>query len=189
MAAITEHDVLQIIDIALSEPRNTKSFGGGAANAHILSGLEPSNMQSIWVQGYEPSHENMRIDSRLSILALAIPKFQHAKGSAPVKDGLPPAITAALAAKDCSLLEETLFEALATKLAHLILVPLEKITQGMHLHEVGMDSMLATEYRTFVFRTFNVDIPFLTLMGSKTDMLDITRLVCDGLLSPNVTVA
>ena len=177
VAAITEDDVLQIVDVALSGPQKSTSFGGGAADAHILTGLEFSNIQSLWVQGYEPSHENVRNDPRLSILTLATPNFQHSKDSAP------PVISAALANKDLPLLKATVFKALATKLSHLILMPLEKFTQEMCLHEVGMDSMLAAEYRTFVFRTYGVDIPFLTLMSSTTCMLDLTGLVCNDLLS------
>jgi hypothetical protein len=182
IAPITEEDLLQIIDIALSHPQKARAVDGGAADSHILTGLEPSGMEGIWNQGYEGSQIGTKLDPRLSILALATPKFEHTKGATATKDGLPPAIASAIAAQDRQALQTAAFEVLASKLSNLVLMALDKISAQLVLSEIGMDSMLAAEYRTFMFRTFNVDVPFLTLMDSGTSMQIISDVICDGLL-------
>ena len=177
VAELTEDDMLLVIDLALSASSPDKSSTNIRLEGHFLTGLEPARLEDISNQGYKASLEMFKVDPRLRILALAAPKFREAQGG-PAVQGLPAAVDSALASKDEQILEKAVFEVLSERLSHLVLMPLEKITLQLRLTEIGMDSMLAAEYRTFVFRALLVDIPFLTLMDSKSRMSDITRLVC-----------
>ena len=107
--------------------------------------------------GYNGSLEIFKSDRRLHILALGTPKFREMQGEAS-SHGLPSAIGDALASKDGQSIQKAVFEVLAERLSHLILVPLEKISRQLRLSEIGMDSMLAAEYRTFIFRSLSVDV-------------------------------
>ena len=182
IAPITEDDLLHIIDIALSQPQKTRAADGGAADSHILTGLEPSGMEGIWSKGYQGSQIGTTFDPRLSILGLATPKFDRKTGATASTNGLPSAITSAISSKDRPSLQGAVFEILASKLSNLVLMPVDKVTPQLVLHDIGMDSMLAAEYRTFMFRTFGVDVPFLTLMDASTSMQVISNALCDGLL-------
>ena len=51
------------------------------------------------------------------------------------------------------------------RLGNLILVQADKIAPDAPLTNWGMDSMLASEFRTWFFMAFAVDIPFLFIMG------------------------
>ena len=174
VAELTEDDMLLIIDIALSGYR--KGSTEFQPVSHILTGLEPAMINDISNKGYTASLEMFKTDPRLHILALAAPTFREAQGGS-TGHGLPPAVVSALASKNAQAVQKAVFEVLSERLSHLILVPQENITLQLRLTEIGMDSMLAAEYRTFLFRSLSVDVPFLTLMDSKSRMSDITSLV------------
>ena len=172
VAELTEDDMLLIIDIALSKNNS------GDTNPHILTGIEPARLSRLSGQGHEAALETARSDPRLRALTLSVPKA----GSTSDSGGLPAGVAEAVAAKDGAALESAVFAAMAERLSQLILVPMEKISRDLKLSEVGMDSMLAAEYRTFIFRGFGVDVPFLALMDAKSRMGDVVGIVSQQLL-------
>ena len=181
---LTEDDMLLCIDIALSTPNARTS--SAQTDAHILTGLEATRMGSMWAQGYELSMEMFRADPRLQVLALGTPKHQaQLQGTSAVPlhaaQGAPAAVAEALRSKDEQALRAAVFNVLAERLSHLILVPLDKIAPQLTLAHFGIDSMLAAEYRTFIFRALGVDVPFLALMDGKSRMSDLTSVVCEAL--------
>ena len=178
---LTEDDMLLFIDMALHSRNSQGSVG--QTDAHIITGMEATRMGEMWDQGYELSLEMFRNDPRFNIFALATPKSRQAQTRASsAKPGLPQAVDDALASKDSIVIQQAVFNVLAERLSHLILVPVEKISPHLRLFEIGMDSMLAAEYRTFIFRSLHVDVPFLTLIDSKSKKSDITSRVCSELL-------
>ena len=56
------------------------------------------------------------------------------------------------------------------KIANLILLPVEKLKPEQPSGDFGLDSMLAAEFRTFVYKVLDVDVPFMTLLAKGTSV-------------------
>ncbi|KAI9653650.1 MAG: Type I Iterative PKS [Bathelium mastoideum] len=175
----TEADMITICDIALcSELQHNESLFS-ASKAHFLSGLEFTRKLSIIAQGYEGAAQVEILDPRMSILV-----HTHQPGNkgashdseASAKD-FPREIVDALATKDTSVLHEALYAILAHKLSNLALLPKEKISPNIRLSAVGIDSMLAAEFRSFLFHLLKADVPVPTLMDDNITLLELVQAI------------
>ena len=179
IALLSEDDVLQIIDIALCEPPASANWEHTFAQGHILSGIEVtgSDAKRAMDGGISPFLN----DARASIVTKGISGDKSTSSTGRAQSKLPTEIEAALNSQDSKTLTEAICAGLAKKLATLIMVPAESIPTQKSFSNFGMDSMLAAEYRTFVFQTFDVDISFTTLMDALTDLTRLTSLVQEKL--------
>ena len=178
---MTEDDLLQIVDTALSQ-HPIKSGEGQASdlsNAHILCGLEKKEQYRQFYRGYQV----WKADARFSVLAEADTTHDDMHAST-AEDPLHALVQQVRDTGDHESLKAAILASIADKLTDLILMPKDKITSDLSLSNIGMDSLLAAEFRTFLFQTYKVDVPFLTLLDIKTSIGDVTQLICDRLLAP-----
>ena len=195
--AINEEEMLQIVDITLthnvcSNMTDSEHF----AEAHILTGLEVIGLQKIRDKGFEGG-SHVLDDPRASLIARALDSSDTSGATATEglqSSHLPPEIVDALAKRrendegDHALLDAA--EAvLARKICNLLLLSEDQLSPQTQLADFGMDSMLAAEFRTFVFSTFTVDVPFLTLLDKTTSVESLAKLVVDGILVSEVNGA
>lgn len=174
---IKEEELLSIIDISLArEPKLDPS------EAHVLTGLETQGMKRLRRMGFEGTIPTLN-DPRAAILASSLDGESdlHSKKT---DTGLPPALAAALETEGCNeeMVEETITTIVVQRLANLILVPASKIEREMALVKWGMDSMLAAEFRTWFFMAFEVDVPFLLLLGDEVTPSALGNLVMRNML-------
>ena len=183
LTATTEAEMLSLIDIALHQQR-TMTATHDFSESHYLSGLESNKKRAgAWSQGYEGAAQAEMADPRLAILMQAELR-ENTPGLVTIEeDGIPPVVREALLAKDERTLEKEICQFLAQKLSQLVLIPIEKIGPDMHLSTVGIDSMLAAEYRTVVFRALHTDIPFLTLTEKGLTVLGLSQMIAGQLMS------
>lgn len=73
-------------------------------------------------------------------------------------------------------------DAVVHKLRNLLLLEEGVLSAGTQLSRFGMDSMLAAEFRMFVFHAFAVDVPFAFLLGGSTSVGAVVEVVVKGLL-------
>ena len=189
--AINEEEMLQIVDIVLTHNVcSNMTDSGHFAEAHILTGLEVIGLQKIRDKGFEGG-SHVLDDPRASLIARAL-NSSDSSGAAATEGSqsshLPPEIVDALAKRgengegDHALLDAA--EAvLARKICNLLLLSEEQLSPQTQLADFGMDSMLAAEFRTFVFNTFAIDVPFLTLLDKTTSVESLAKLVMDGILA------
>ena len=179
ITAVSEEDALQTIDIALAYQSRSEVMQG-PTDSHFLTGLEPA----LAKDGYESTFDVMAPDPRLSILNLSRSHLQKEPSmSSTANGGLPLPVTQALALRSEERLRSTIIPILAEQLAHLVFMPPERISPQMHLLDIGMDSTLAAQYRTLIFRVVGVEVPFITLMDPKLKLLDIANWICEKLLA------
>ena len=69
------------------------------------------------------------------------------------------------------------------KVGNLLLLPAENLSSQTRLSEFGLDPMLAAEFWQFMFHTFDVDIPFSTLLGDNTSVAEVTDIVAKSVLA------
>lgn len=170
---IDEDELLRILDIALSSqmmeiphPYDT------AASAHILTGLEPLGVLKLRKQGFEVSNITMA-DPRAAIIACVLNGFddsglqEQGQIHHDVQVKLPAEIRKSMEQRHGLKMEEAVTEYIALRFGNLVLTPASQVKPNKPLADFGMDSMIAAEFRTWLFQAFKIDVPFLELL-SKT---------------------
>lgn len=194
---LTEDELLQIIDISLSPPATEsvasidEHFGADHyLQSHILTGLELHGFQKIRDLGFKRPTQVLE-DPRCAIVAGTFAASSDTDTGRPSDGGnnksLPRALSAALTSNEGnSSANETLVAAVQVvvveKIGTLLLVPVTRLQRDTQLAEFGMESMLAAEFRTDMFRAFEVDVPFAVLLDRRTSVGTLAEFVANGLL-------
>jgi aryl carrier-like protein len=168
---IGEEELLQIVDLALAHERSSSSGstqltgeGGESgdwedydphASSHVITGLEPFSLFNLCARGLD-ADVPFKGDPRARLLEAILddqnnnPK-QRSEGDTP----------------DQSI--DGIIHRIKDRLSSLLLQSAQQIDEGASLSRFGLDSMLAAELRTWIYRTFQVDVSSLALMaGSMT---------------------
>ncbi|PYI10693.1 ketoacyl-synt-domain-containing protein [Aspergillus sclerotiicarbonarius CBS 121057] len=179
---LPEHEVLQVVDFALSSDQQQYTRDP-LAQCHILTGIEDTGLQAHRKQGYTGFWQCLD-DSRFSVLTSALQRLAaQSEGAINTPASV---IQTVLASGDEAQLRTAVTQAIAKKMSNIILLPLPKLDLKLPLADYGMDSMLAAELRQYIFTSMGVDVPFLTLMDSKTTVSSVVGLVVE-LLSKRVS--
>ncbi|PWY76505.1 polyketide synthase [Aspergillus sclerotioniger CBS 115572] len=172
--AITEDELLQMLDITLSNNHLTIPHPvDHGANAHVLTGLEPFGLMALRQKGFQVTNLTFR-DPRAAILSRVMDDDDAAAASKPKDASAPhPELEENLP------LPEAIQRSLARRLGNLVLLPLEKVHVNKPLAQFGMDSMIASEFRTWLFRVFDVDVSFLELLSKTVTVASLAKTVME----------
>ena len=189
ISAITEDELLQIVDLALAHPRptTTASSTGGPhhydtlVTSHLLTGIEFAGLKEQRDRGFEGDN-HVLADPRASLFAAAFARSSNnnnaTNGATAV--GLPEELGKAL--RNGASVPDAIRAIVTKKISNLILLPADKLSPSQRLGDFGLDSMLAAEFRTFVFKAFGgVDVPFMTLLAKQTSVDGLARIIAQGL--------
>jgi acyl carrier protein len=78
-------------------------------------------------------------------------------------------------------LGEAISTSITKKLAHLLLLQPDQLSATTRLGTFGMDSMLAAEFRMFIFTTLGTEISFQVLLEKDTTIAALTELITNSL--------
>lgn len=202
--AMSEPEFLHILDLALSDAGGdgdgtTQPLTGPAA-AHILTGLELFSALKLMDQGFEVNHTTMD-DPRASLLSAALEAGQEMR-TRRIKDtegenahrsvhdvawmkGLPSNVAVLFKPEaDASSLGAAALQLIKKQFSNLILMPLDKIDERKPLAGFGVDSMIASEFRTWFWGSLKVNIPFLDLLSPTKSLNDLANAVEASLSKP-----
>lgn len=189
--AINEDELLQICDIALTEQVSSNLTLGDEhfIDGHVLTGFEAQGLQAIREQGFEGGNHVLD-DPRVSIMAAMLAantENNTTTGGAGSGSHLPETVATALATRgkgENGASDNTVLNAVGSivsaKIRNLLL--LKELNPQTFLSKFGMDSMLAAEFRHFIFHTFNVDVPFQTILSETVSVASLAGLVTEELL-------
>ncbi|KAI8957749.1 putative polyketide synthase [Daldinia sp. FL1419] len=182
LQSIGEDELLQLVDLAISHSDDsTKAEYDTLTQSHLLTGLE---MQTAKTRTADPSNTAFDIlfqDPRSGLLKAS---WERDMGSASTaaslsRTELPQVILAAVANGET--VEDATNKALSVKIANMIMLPPEQLRVDQPLAGLGLDSMLASEFRTFVFQSMQVDLPFEDLLSKQATIASISTLVVEQL--------
>ncbi|PWY84064.1 hypothetical protein BO83DRAFT_422713 [Aspergillus eucalypticola CBS 122712] len=162
---INEDKLIQIMNMALvnQRPCTWASRYDHLSGSHILTGVEFISLQGQQDRGFEAAGEGKS-------------ETQNAAAH------LPEDIARAL--RDNQNVEsslDALRAVVSKKMSNLILLPETDLKADQPLGDSGLDSMLAAEFRTFIFRMFEVDIPFLVLLKRSTTVNHLVDMIAQSL--------
>lgn len=188
--AIDEDELLHILDLALTNhsPSTTKShYYDSLVTSHLLTGVEFVGLKDQRDRGFEGDN-HVLADPRASLLAAAFTRSTAVRSDGVAHDqSLPERIKKALRDGSSASMLDATRQIVATKISNLILLPVEKLDLTQYLSQFGMDSMLAAEFRTYIFHALEVDVPFMTLLGDQTSVESLAQLIV-GELEGRVSV-
>ncbi|RYP81174.1 hypothetical protein DL769_002122 [Monosporascus sp. CRB-8-3] len=182
---LSEDEFLQVIDLALAT-----GSANDPAEAHILTGMESFGFRNLMAKGFDVNNLPMQ-DPRAGLLAEALEAERiaqsggDAKGqgrlvanaSAWMKD-LPELVSGSIRhVAGAASLREAVLLVILKQFSNLILTPSEQVDDRRPLAQFGVDSMIASEFRTWFWATFKVDIPFLDLMSGSKSLSSLADIV------------
>jgi len=182
---LNEEEFLQILDLALtpSAPADDQVYDP-LSSAHILTGLEPQGIKKMMAMGFDVNNGTMKDPRAIQLSASLDRDSGDSEADAAAIDaawskGLAPHIVKALAAVSAqsASLDEAILNTVARSFSNLLLIPKDKVNMDQNISAVGMDSMIAAEFRSWFFSAFQVDIPFLEIMNASTTLRSLAKTV------------
>ncbi|KAI3317926.1 polyketide synthase [Xylariaceae sp. AK1471] len=192
---LNEAEFLQVVDLALLSAKQYKegcsSLSKLCSPSHILTGLEPLRIRELRNQGFDVSHGAAR-DPRASILATAFEaQFEHADEPTDIssalaaaswmKDISPGRLATLKQEADAPSLDVAVLRLAKKSFSTIILLSADQIDEHKRLMDYGVDSMIASEFRTWFWTAFRVDVPFLDILGQGKSLLALSTFVTDQL--------
>jgi NADP-dependent 3-hydroxy acid dehydrogenase YdfG len=182
--SIDENEFLQIMDQALmsGNSKSSQARYDKLSTSHLLTGIEFIGLQEQRELGFEGDLFVLS-DPRAAVYTAAFARDSQ-KSDAVIQwnnHQLPEEVRKALQNESTTTLLDAITNIVCRKMSNLILLPMEKLQVEKALGEYGLDSMLASEFRTFIFRIFEVDVPFLTVLDKTSSVRSISRLIADQL--------
>lgn len=182
--AIDEDELLQIMDLALTNqhPQTWKPRYDNLVSSHLLTGIEFTGLKEQRDRGFEGDN-HVLADPRASLFAAAFARSTDTTIDVGTNagSGLPEEVAKTLRHPGDASMIEAIRAIVAKKIANLILLPVEKLRAEQSLGDFGLDSMLAAEFRTFIFHKLEVDVPFVTLLAKSTSVNSLAQLITEGL--------
>lgn len=179
--AMPEDEFLQLIDLALCGDGRDSSVQTDNSAAHILTGLESVGFRKLLALGFDVNNLPMQ-DPRSRLLAESLAVEQKAlvaaqggadsvgRFASATANGTTSSIHGIMAETDVGSRRNSILQLIRRQFSNLILIPAEKIENFKPLAQFGVDSMLAAEFRTWFWTTFEIDIPFLDLVSSHKSL-------------------
>ncbi|KAH7219867.1 KR domain-containing protein [Fusarium oxysporum] len=136
--------------------------------------------------GYQ--HENPEIESLLLLKGVLAEKesqdvaSQHGHAvvvsAATWFTSIPSTLSPAFApVADSDTLRIAIMQLIKTRFSNLILVAIDQISEDKPLPSFGVDIMIASEFRSWLWTVLRIDIPFLDIMSTKTSLAVLAELV------------
>ncbi|KAI1660867.1 polyketide synthase [Daldinia decipiens] len=182
---LNEEEFLQVIDLALASEAACRP-----EESHLLTGLEPAAIRELSARGFDVTSHGVLVEARASVLLASLLAEKEA-ASTPRQGGraaamvaaawfkdVPAAVSAAFASEaDADTMREAILRLVKKRFSNLILMPFDQIGGDRSLLEFGVDSMIASEFRSWFWSVFRVDIPFLDIMSARTSLVVLAEFV------------
>nr|ALQ32824.1 putative polyketide synthase [Fusarium dlaminii] len=182
---LNEDAFLQIVDLALTSEQD-----GRIDDSHLLTGLESAAIRELTAQGFDVTSHGVLNEARSSILLASVLAEKEAQDVAP-RDGHVAVVAAAewfksipstlspvfASVADSATLRIAITQLIKTRFSNLILIPTDQISEDKPLPNFGVDSMIASEFRSWFWAVLRIDIPFLDIMSTKTTLGTLAELV------------
>ena len=194
---LNEEEMLQVVDFALAS-----EAAGGTDEAHMLTGLEPGSIRELSAKGFDVSSHGVLVEARASVLRASLQAEKEAKETASAAQAnqgagggntvakaaawygsIPAALSAVFAPEaDAETMEAAVLRLIKKRFSNLILMPVDQIDEDKPLPSFGIDSMISSEFRTWFFAVFRVDVPFLDLVSAQKSLGVLADFVRDRVL-------
>ncbi|KAL1869060.1 putative secondary metabolism biosynthetic enzyme [Paecilomyces lecythidis] len=183
--SINEDEVLQIMDLAITNqlPETWTPYYDRLVGSHILTGVEFEDLKQLRDQGFEGDN-TLITDPRAALFGAALKRsINHQSFSSAGGSNLSEQVLKALrdTSRNNTAVLNALGDIISQKVSSLILLPEGKLKSDQQLGNFGLDSMLAAEFRAFIFHALGVDVPFVMFLSHTTTVDSLVTFIAEGL--------
>ncbi|KAI5918405.1 polyketide synthase, partial [Camillea tinctor] len=190
---LNEDELLQVVDLALASEQSA-----AVKESHLLTGLEADGLRSLAARGFDVATHGVMVEARASLLRASFQAETAARAAASEASSSGAGAAAATAAaapwfKDApaslaptlapeasaASMQEAILNLMKKRFSSLILMPLDQVDQRKALPEFGVDSMIASEFRSWFWAAFRADVPFLHIMSPQKSLQVLAEFVED----------
>ena len=79
-------------------------------------------------------------------------------------------------------MHQAILRLIKKRFSNLLLMPLDQIDEHRPMPEFGVDGMIASEFRSWLWAVFRVDLSFLDIMSPQKSLLVLTEFFKDKVL-------
>ncbi|KAJ8109100.1 hypothetical protein ONZ43_g6232 [Nemania bipapillata] len=165
--------MLQVVDLALAKP---------------------AAVRALSAKGFDVTTHGVLVEARSSILLASLQAEMEAteaasaqdqgaqdsmtKVSAPWFKDVPANLTASFAPEaNADTMQEAILRLVKKRFSNLILMPIDQVDENKPLPDFGVDSMIASEFRSWFWAVFRVDLPFLDIMSPQKKLATLAGFV------------
>jgi NAD(P)-dependent dehydrogenase (short-subunit alcohol dehydrogenase family)/acyl carrier protein len=183
---LDEEEFWQVVDLALSGSNEVDE-------AHWLTGLESQALRTLVEKGWDVQNSNM-LDPRSAVLSASLLAAMDSKpGAAGDRNrlvdmpdwltGVASSAARALSveAEAASSLADAVLSVTRRRFSTLVPLPMDAINDNQSITQFGVDSMIAAEFRTWIWQTFGIDIPFLDLLNNHQTLKGLAEIMSQAL--------
>ncbi|KEY63875.1 hypothetical protein S7711_10122, partial [Stachybotrys chartarum IBT 7711] len=183
---LDEEKFWQVVDLALSGSNEVDE-------AHWLTGLESQALRTLVEKGWDVQNSNM-LDPRSAVLSASLLAAMDSKpGAAGDRNrlvdmpdwltGVASSAARALSveAEAASSLADAVLSVTRRRFSTLVPLPMDAINDNQSITQFGVDSMIAAEFRTWIWQTFGIDIPFLDLLNNHQTLKGLAEIMSQAL--------
>ncbi|KAI0521004.1 polyketide synthase [Xylaria bambusicola] len=184
---LNEDDFLQIVDLALASEAD-----GSINKSHMLTGLETASALELSARGIDITHQGAVVDTRSLLQLASIQAAQEAANTASSQlggDSITGPATIAPWFKDiptslatsfspvasAGSLQEAVMQLCKKQFSNLLSMPINEVDHSKALLSFGVDSMTASEFRSWFWAKFRVDVPYLDIMSPHKSLRELAE--------------
>lgn len=194
---LNEDELFQVVDLAIASEQQAVP-----REAHLLTGLEADGLRALTARGFDVTTHGVLVEARAALLLASLQAENEAAAAArassngahtaavtasaaPWFKDVPAAIATALAPEaSATTMQEAILNLMKKRFSSLILLPLDQVDQKKALPDFGVDSMIASEFRSWFWAAFRVDVPFLHIMSPQKSLLVLAEFVEEMVMQP-----
>ncbi|OBR11662.1 Beta-ketoacyl synthase domain-containing protein [Colletotrichum higginsianum IMI 349063] len=194
---LNEDELLQVVDLALASEQE-----GAVRESHLLTGLEADGLRALTARGFDVTTHGVLVEARAALLLASLQAEGEAAeaarassegghstavttAAAPWFKDVPSTVAAALAPEAAAeSMQEAILNLMKKRFSSLILLPLDQVDERKALPGFGVDSMIASEFRSWFWAALRVDVPFLHIMSPQKSLLVLAEFVEETIMQP-----
>ena len=184
MYGVDEREMLRGFETAMSMPVPKRGAAVAYTNSAIIMGLDPTRLAAALDTAGKNSDIGWVEDARFSELKTIIAAAGGAtkKSGSGGADGLAEQIKAAFAAtRGYDAVLEMTAKSIMQKCGGILLIDVDDFEMdGPSIGDYGLDSMIGTELRNWLFKTFGFNIAFRDLLAPTLTFKGLSQLVLKG---------
>jgi hypothetical protein len=175
LSSITEYEFLRLFELALASEKLPQDYASDPfTRAHLVTGMEPRQLHKLHQKGVA-NHVAWHFDARFARVLTAVEdlaqnqvaKTQEISVLDSLKDAGPDEK------------QEIITQAICKTLENLCYLAPGSIDPRQAVMAYGVDSMIAAEFRSWLFKIFEVDISFLELLSPSTKILGLVNMILE----------
>jgi hypothetical protein len=176
LSSITEYEFLKLFELALASPDCPQDYSGDSfTGAHLVTGLEPRQLRKLHQKG-AANHAAWHSDARFARLLTAVEDLEQSQ----VVKAQEINVLDSLKDANPDERQEVITQAMCKKLENLCYLTPGSIDPRKAVMTYGIDSMIAAEFRSWLFKIFEIYISFLELLSPGTKIQGLVDLVLEN---------